>query len=68
MPLQYLIHHLSEQAVANILREIQQLLKKVQFFFKGDNNTQSMMTSNETRLTVAIADIIISEGLSLNIS
>ena len=34
----------------------------------GDNNTQKMMTSNETRLTVSIADIIISEGLSLNLS
>ena len=31
-----------------------------------DNNTQKMMTSNETRLTVAIADIIISEGLYFN--
>ena len=37
-------------------------------FFMGDNNTQKMMTSNETRLTVAIADIIISEGLSFNLS
>ena len=27
-----------------------------------------MMTYNETRLTVAIADIIISEGLSFNLS
>ena len=27
-----------------------------------------MMTSNETRLTVAIADLIISEGLSFNLS
>ena len=34
----------------------------------GDNNTQKMMTSNETCLTVAIADLVISEGLSLNIS
>ena len=34
----------------------------------GDNNTEKMMTSNETRLTVTIADIIISEGLSFNIS
>ena len=33
-----------------------------------DNNTQKMMTSNETRLTVAIADLIIYEGLSFNIS
>ena len=32
----------------------------------GDNNTQKMMTSNETRLTVAIADLIISEWLSFN--
>ena len=29
-------------------------------FFMGDNNTQKMMTSNEIRLTVAIADLIIS--------
>ena len=34
----------------------------------GDNNTHKMMTSNETCLTVAIADLVISEGLSLNIS
>ena len=34
----------------------------------GDNNTQKMMTSNETGLTVAIADLIISEGLSFNLS
>ena len=34
----------------------------------GDNNTQKMMTSNKTRLTVAIADLIISERLSFNIS
>ena len=34
----------------------------------GDNNTQKMMTSNETRLTVEIADLIIYEGLSFNIS
>ena len=37
-------------------------------FFMGDNNTQKMMTSNETRLTVAIADLIISEGLSFSLS
>ena len=30
----------------------------------GDHNTEKMMASNETRLTVAIADLIISEGLS----
>ena len=34
----------------------------------GDNNTEKMMTSNETRLTVAISDLIVSEGLSFNIS
>ena len=33
-----------------------------------DNNTQKMMTSNETRLTVAINDIIISEGIYFNLS
>ena len=32
----------------------------------GENKTQRMMTSNETRLIVAIADLIISEGLSFN--
>ena len=34
----------------------------------GDNNTQKMMPSNETHLTVAIADIINSEGLYFNLS
>ena len=34
----------------------------------GDNNTQKVMTSNETRLTVAIADIIIFVGLYFTIS
>ena len=34
----------------------------------GDNNTPKILTSNETHLTVAIADLIISEGLSFNIS
>ena len=34
----------------------------------GDSNTQKMMTSNATRLIVAIADLIISEGLSFNLS
>ena len=33
----------------------------------GDHNTQKIMTSNETRLTLAISDLIISEGLSFNI-
>ena len=32
-----------------------------------DNNTQNIMTSNETPLTVEISDIIILEGLSFNI-
>ena len=32
----------------------------------GNNNTQNMMTSNETRLTVAISDINISEGIYFN--
>ena len=34
----------------------------------GDNNTQKMMTSNETHLTVAITDLNIYEGLYFNIS
>ena len=34
----------------------------------GDHNTQKMMTYNETRLTVAIADLIISEGLYFNLA
>ena len=34
----------------------------------GDHNTQKMMTSNETRLTLAITDLIISEGLSFNLA
>ena len=35
-------------------------------FFTGENNTQKMMTSNNTRLTVAIADLIVFEDLSFN--
>ena len=61
-----MIHHLSAQSVSLIPRTTQQLLKKVHFF-TGDNNTHKMMTSNETRLIVAITDLIISEGLSFNI-
>ena len=34
----------------------------------GDNNTQKIMTSNETHITVAIAHLIIYEGFSFNIS
>ena len=34
----------------------------------GENKTQRMMTSNETRLIVAISDLVISEGLYFNIS
>ena len=68
IPLQYIIHHLSAQAVSNTLRSTQQLLKKVQFVFTGDNNTYKMMTSNETRLKVAITDIIIYEDLYFNLS
>ena len=33
----------------------------------GDHNTQKIMTSNETRLTLAIANLIIYEGLSFNL-
>ena len=36
--------------------------------FMGDHNTQKMMTSNETRLTIEIANLIISEGLSFDLS
>ena len=42
--------------------------QKGSIFFMGDNNTQKMTTSNETHLTVAISDIIISEGLSFGLS
>ena len=57
-----MIHHPSEQDVEHHLREIKLPLKKVHFFM-GDNNTQKMMTSNETRLTVPITYLVISEGL-----
>ena len=40
IPLQYMIHHLSAQAVANLLRDIQQLLKKVQFFHWEKQQTE----------------------------
>ena len=56
-----MIHNPSSQAVSHKLRAIQQLLKNVQYSM-GDNNSQKMITSNETNLIVAIADLIISEG------
>ena len=34
----------------------------------GDHDTQKIMAPNETRLTVEIADLIISEGLYLDLS
>ena len=46
----------------------QTISKRGSIFFMGDNNTHKMMTSNETRLTVAISDLVISEGLSFNLS
>ena len=36
--------------------------------FGIDGNSQKLITSNDTRLTIAVADLIISEGLSFNIS
>ena len=36
-------------------------------FFTGDTNSPKIMTSIETRLTVAIADLIISEGLTFKL-
>ena len=36
--------------------------------FMGDHNTQKITTPNETRLTVAIVNFIISKGLSFNLS
>ena len=34
----------------------------------GGHNTQKMITSNETHLTLVIVDLIIYEGLSFNIA
>ena len=42
--------------------------QKCSIVFTGENNAQRMMTSKETRLTVAIDYLIISEVLSSNIS
>ena len=42
--------------------------QKVSIFFMRDHNTQKMMTSKYTRLTVAIDDIIIYQGIYYNIS
>ena len=41
--------------------------QKGSIVFIGENNTQRMMTSNETHLTVAIAYLNISEGLSFKL-
>ena len=46
----------------------QTISQRGSMFFMGDSNTQKMVTSNETRLTVAISNLIISERLSFNIS
>ena len=64
--LQHIIHHPSPQVVSHYLTTIKLLLKKVNFFI-DDHNTQKMMTSNETRLTVAIVYLIVSEVLSFTI-
>ena len=42
--------------------------QKVSIFFMRYNNTQKIMTSNETHITVANADLIVSESLSFNLS
>ena len=42
--------------------------QKVSTFFIGGHSTQKIMTSNETRLTVAIAYSIITEGVYLNLA
>ena len=34
----------------------------------GEHNTQKILNSNETRITVAIAELIISEGLYFNLA
>ena len=62
-----MIHHPSTQYVANHLKAIKLLLKKVHFFV-GDHITQKMTTSNETQLTLVIVDLIIYEGLYFNLS
>ena len=65
--LQHLIHNLSAQAVAHNTTTINHTSKSFNIFM-GDNNTQKTMNSNETRLTVAIFDLIISEGLCFNLA
>ena len=40
----------------------------VHFFFGIDGNSQKLITSNDTCLTIAVADLIISERLPFNIS
>ena len=42
--------------------------QKGSIFFRGEHNTQKIMTSNETCPTVEIANPIISEGLSFNLA
>ena len=44
------------------------ITQKCSIFLIGDHNTHKMMTSDEIRLTVEIAYIIISEGLSFNLA
>ena len=44
------------------------IARKWSIIFTGDNNTQKMVTYHETQFIFAIADLIISEGLSFNLS
>ena len=63
---QRLIHHCLAQAIAHHLTSIKLLPKKVHFVIE-ERNQQKMMTSKETRLTVAIVYLIISEGIYFNL-
>ena len=47
---------------------MQEVTQKVHLFFGIGGNYHKSITSNETRITVAIVDIIIDEVLSFNLS
>ena len=64
-----LIHLLGLSSASNISSESNsRSVSNDSLIFVIDGNSQKLITSNDTRLTIAIADLILSEGLPYNLS
>ena len=66
--LQHMIYHPSKKRCSTSPDNNKITPKKGSIFCMGDHNTQKMMTLNKTRITVAIANLIISEGISFSLA